>query len=207
MRGQHEENCLEYVKTQFLQGKFYGISAENVRSLEQYLLSCNPNPEKSQFPDFLFNNGFVEHFQITASRLNRKGSVYQQHYAAYRRDTDKSIESFQEKVSEQSFCNQPQLKSYAFKQPPLKYEELMTSFEKIWEHHIESLKKYAGPKDIGIFFIEHPEFGVKMIEKAYEDVKEGLRYDDFRVEQEFSEYRLSRDKRALEYIYIATKIT
>ena len=33
------------------------------------------NPNQSEFPDYIFDDGFIEHFQVTSSHENRKGST------------------------------------------------------------------------------------------------------------------------------------
>ena len=40
-----------------------------------------------------------------------------------------------------------------------------------------------------------------MCENTFGQVKQGLQYDDLRSQQKFSSYRLSRDKKVLEYLY------
>ena len=62
-------------------------------------------------------------------------------------------------------------------------------------------KKYAGSKQIGIFMVEYPEFALAMCENVYHDWIDGMSQGDMREQEKFKEYRLSRDKKLLEYIY------
>ena len=39
--------------------------------------------------------------------------------------------------------------------PPYSYEMYEASFRKNWQHHINSLQKYIGCRDVGIFLVEY----------------------------------------------------
>jgi hypothetical protein len=39
--------------------------------------------------------------------------------------------------------------------PPYSYEMYEASFRKNWQHHINSLQKYTGCRDVGIFLMEY----------------------------------------------------
>lgn len=66
---------------------------------------------------------------------------------------------------------------------------------------MESYKKYSGKKDIGIFMIEYPEIALAMCENVYGDWTDGMAQGDMREQESFKDYRLSRDKELLKYIY------
>ena len=66
---------------------------------------------------------------------------------------------------------------------------------------MESCKKYSSKKDIGIFMIEYPETALAMCENVYGDWIAGMAQGDMREQESFKDYRLSRDKELLKYIY------
>ena len=77
----------------------------------------------------------------------------------------------------------------------------MDSFKQNWKRHLESYKKYLSKKDIGIFMIEYPEIALAMCENVYGDWIDGMAQGDMREQENFQDYRLSRDKELLKYIY------
>lgn len=71
MRGEKEQKCLEIVKLDCRNNyphRFFGLNYEEVEELNQILNETKANEELSKFPDFIFDNGFIEHFQITSSK-------------------------------------------------------------------------------------------------------------------------------------------
>lgn len=57
--------------------KFYfGLSETEQAEIENSLRIAHTNPNASLFPDFLLENGFIEHFKITSSSLTRKGATH-----------------------------------------------------------------------------------------------------------------------------------
>ena len=76
-RGEQEQLCLDNVKDLFNRHKVIGLGTQ-----DKYLFFKNAfqnaeaNPEKSMFPDFIFEDGFIEHFQVTSTKETRNGSEY-----------------------------------------------------------------------------------------------------------------------------------
>lgn len=66
---------------------------------------------------------------------------------------------------------------------------------------MESYQKYSGKKDIGIFMIEYPETALAMCENVYGRWIDGMAQGDVREQESFKDYRLSRDKALLNYMY------
>ncbi len=201
MRGEREQKCLDWVKENVKNIFYYGFSRENMELFEHCLFAAAANPRNSEFPDFIFKDGIIEHFQITSSRLNRKGSVHQKEYSHYCKNSKNTFQAFQEEINQNPSFNKVQSKHCFFKQPEHSYEYLKVSFRKIWNSHLEGLKKYSGCKDTAIFLIDYSEFALGMYEDVFENLQMGLRYDDLRKPQEFSAYRLSRDKSMLDFLY------
>lgn len=85
--------------------------------------------------------------------------------------------------------------------PEHSYEYLCKSIKTNFTHHLKSLENYNGNKDVGIFLIENPEFALSMLENIFEDYPNGMSHGDLREQQSFMCYRLSRDKKMLNYLY------
>lgn len=56
---------------------YFGMSKYDCFLFETLLRSASPNPELSQFPDFITKDGFIEHFQITSSITTKKGATHE----------------------------------------------------------------------------------------------------------------------------------
>ena len=201
MRGEKEKKCLQKISENLANCYLYGISHDDLSLLQSILEEAQPNPESSTFPDFIFTDGFIEHFQITSSKVTRKGAEHQREYSQYRKKTDAAIKKVQQSMNKHPCFEAVQEYHWSFPQPVHSYENLKKSLEEIWSKHIDSLNKYTGKKQVGIFIVEYPEYALAMCENVYGTIKEGFRYDGLRDQQKFDAYRLSRDKEMLDYLY------
>ena len=68
MLRKQEQECFERVKKL--------AKDKNDTRLLSFLYKATANSESSLFPDFLFDGGFIEHFQVSAANENKKGSKY-----------------------------------------------------------------------------------------------------------------------------------
>lgn len=91
MRGEQETNCLTRVK-QNLDRNSVHYFCSDPQKIIRILKSARPNPAQSNFPDFLFENGFIEHFQITASRETRKGAEHRQRQAQFCKEAEQRFQ-------------------------------------------------------------------------------------------------------------------
>jgi len=196
MRGEKEKKCLEIVKTDFMNNypsSFFGLNYEEVEELNQILNETKANEEISKFPDFIFDNGFIEHFQITSSKENKKGSLH-----------IKDLNNFKDKVKKEKlkiqFDNNQKSKHLVMKYPEHSYEYLVKSFKKNWNSHLESFQKYKGKKDISIFMIQYSDMALEMYENIYENWIDGMSNGDLREPERLDCYRITRDKEILEYL-------
>lgn len=53
---------------------YFGLLENDRDEFETILRVAKPNSDFSCLPDFIFKNGFIEHFQITSSIVTRKGA-------------------------------------------------------------------------------------------------------------------------------------
>lgn len=179
----------------------FGLLKKDRTELENILRIAKPNPSKSVFPDFIFPNGFIEHFQVTSSRDNRKGSEHIKQMNQFRANVEKQTEQIRQEWDKIPSFDQIRSKSWAIPNPQHSHDFLIHSFQKNWEHHLNSLSSYTGDTDIGIFLIEYSDFALSMIENVYAGWIDGMSQGDMREQEKFKCYRLTRDKKMLEYIY------
>ena len=138
---------------------------------------------------------------MTSSAVTKKGAKHTKKESEFRRRVDADTERLKAEWSETPSFDAVRSKSWAFTTPKHSYEFLINSFKHNWEHHMGSYTKYTGSKQIGMFMIEYPEFALAMCENVYQDWKDGMSQGDMREQENFKEYRLSRDKNLLQYVY------
>lgn len=198
MRGEKEKKCLEIVKMDFMNNypsRFFGLNCEEVEELNQILNATKANEELSKFPDFTFDNGFIEHFQITSSKEETgKGSEH-----------IKEINNFECKVRKEKLKIQDDKnftsKHWIMKYPEHRHEYLVNSFMKNWNSHFESFQKYEGKREIAIFMVQYSDMALEMYENVYEYWIDGMSNGDLREPEILDCYRITRDKEILEYMY------
>lgn len=173
---------------------YFGLEENNREEFECTLRVAQANPDASRFPDFIFESGFIEHFQVTSSPTTRKGSTHARKESEFRCTVDIETKEIESEWNETPSFDKVRSKSWSFSNPTHSYEFLSDSFRSNWQHHMESYKKYTGSKQIGIFMIEYPENALAMCENVYHDWIDGMSQGDMRGQEKFKEYRLSRDK-------------
>ena len=180
---------------------YFGLLREDRSEFANIIRTARPNPSESEFPDFIFKNGFIEHFQITSSRVTCKGATHARKISDFQRKIKDETDTLEEKWNKEPCFDKVRSKSWTFQNPEHNHDFLMDSFKRNWEHHFESWKKYSGEKEIGIFLIEYPEIALAMCEAMYEDWISGMSQGDLHEQQSFKDFRLSRDKDLLKYMY------
>ena len=74
--GKIEESCLNRVKKYCLLNETYysGITEEEKKSLIALIKTAKDTDGKTTtFPDFIGENGWIEHFKVTSSQSSKKG--------------------------------------------------------------------------------------------------------------------------------------
>lgn len=189
-----------YCNADFNQNYFGLVENERIE-FANIIRTVQPNPSSSEFPDFIFDNGFIEHFQITSSKVTRKGAIHARKEGDFQRRVDVDTEKIKAKWYETPSFGGVQSESWAFQNPEHSHNYLNDSLKQNWERHLASSIKYSGGKEIGIFMIEYPEIALAMCENVYCNWIDGMAKGDMREPESFKEYRLSRDKELLKYIY------
>jgi hypothetical protein len=224
MRGEQESKCLNIVKGYIFRDKCKKISDEEIK--EDYYQYINdsintrlfgllekdiieiitliknviPNNNLNNFPDFVAKNGFIEHFQITSSKTNKKGAVHKRKMSEFNSKVDKEIKQTEEEWNKNPSFDTIRSKDWNVSNPEHNYEYLVNSFKKNWENHIESYKNYHGSKEVGVFMVEYNEFALSMNEGVYNNWINGMTFGDYRHAEKFKTFRLSRDRNLLKYI-------
>ncbi len=200
MRGEAEQNCFDLVKQKLNNDIYFAMSFEDEEIIKKAFSKANANPILSQFPDFIFDDGFIEHFQVTSSyETKRKGSNMEIEKSVISREFQKKeVEASQNtvegQITFQSIATEP------FIHKTHSYANFQKSFEENFDSHIDSLNKYTGNIDHKIFMIEYSDSVLRMAKKYPKDILQKVSYGDLFV-RENPTYRISRDINILKCIY------
>lgn len=152
-RGNQEQKCFDLV---------YKLAVKkNDEKLLPYWNLAKPNPDSNAFPDFIFQNGFIEHFQVSAAQEGKKGSAHNRVQSNFERENKKAFDRAQNNFLQSpprenaaiSTCDLTVL-THEMPCPEYSYDNFIYSFKRNLKHHMLSLKKYEGNKSVGIFLIE-----------------------------------------------------
>lgn len=184
---QNELDCLNKIKDSFIY--FKGVKKvfdnSDYLTMESILGSARQNEKHSEFPDFFFDGGIIEHFEVTASDETRKGSQYKVDDAYCQREKEKHF-----KHLDKEFMESPHHPGTTTTQTVedthecFSYESFAKSFKRNAEHHLKSLKNSEYVNQVVVFLIEQ--------ESASLGIYVNNIFDRF--------YKLSEDKKLLQYI-------
>lgn len=171
----------------------FGFTPEDWKLLCEIILSAKPNDNPNEFPDFKSDDSLIEHFEISATKENRKGSRFKQKREPF-------LQSMREELYDVAAAEEPQAMSRCFNYPDSSHQNLLESLKKNLNNHINALKSYDPKPAASVFIIEHQECGLFMIENIYSEFGEDRVFGDMRSPQRYNNYRMSRDREALEIL-------
>ena len=183
-----EKKCLEYVTKALAKQNNAEIVFENVGDINlllRLLKTVIPNPQATEFPDFVSDYAIVEHFSITSSKENRKGSIFKILQNNNNKETEKRTEEWNRSCLDQLFENNT-IRSTVIRNiyNDFSYENFMESLERNLSHHINSLNKYDVKNRNTIFLIELQDAPMRVFEDG--------KFKQF--------YHLHTDRKALEIL-------
>lgn len=166
------------------QYKTYGLDEEDFVLFEKCLNGSKENVKRNDFPDFLFENGFIEHFQITSSNQNKNG-------APQIRSTNEAAKMA---ISRAERIDKGEEDPIEFFVTPITTAEhshdfIKNSLQFNTENHIDSLKKYQDDYEVGIFMVCYADRMLAMGEVENESIVSVL-----------NDYYLSKDRESLRYL-------
>ena len=211
-RGESEKRALEQVRQRLCGDadgrkkiddldRMFGFSAEETDRFSELLFSVEPNKEPSAFPDFISSKGFIEHFRVTASLGRKKRSEYLKREATFNKRVWALTEGLGRRVMAPVAL--PQAETVAHFQPMAEYRDLESSFRSSWCKHMDSRSKYLERNEAALqaFLVEMPQPGLEMFENIKVDNLNGRKFGDLYRPEHLTNYRLSRDKNLLKWIF------
>lgn len=161
---------------------------------------------ETTFPDFVCQNGIIEHFKVFATKenKNKKGSELMKIRAKLNEEIEKDIERDEKNGT---------LKDFYYKEikiPEQTYEMFVNSFITNWNNHKESLNNYKKEHNLNdkvvCFLIENVSFGLRMNIKQRKDYVLGIETGKLIENREnrnesFDRVMVGRCKELLQFIY------
>lgn len=179
-----EKRCLEFVINNMNKEDCFGLSDKEYKELRKKLNEAKPNINNNQFPDFIFREGFIEHFAITSSFENKKGAEQKRESNIF---NNKSKKDFLNEISED---NRILYKSYARSFEKHTHANIINSLKRNWMKHIKSYDKSTFLSGTRIFLIDYTDINI--------ETAVTLKDENTKI---FRTYRISADKELLKWIY------
>ncbi|MCR5728504.1 MAG: hypothetical protein K6G24_13695 [Lachnospiraceae bacterium] len=223
--NKNEENCFDYIRGELFRkealdysyeaygedrillskrpmASFFAMTKQDIEIVEDAFFKAIPNDDPSRFPDFTFDGGFIEHFQITSSEVTKVGAGYKKAFSQYENELEKEVvKQLQDEMNKEPSFGKIKTVEKAFSyKGKHSHDNLIMSLKQSVDKHIRSEISYGGTKTTKIFLIEYNELSLK-VQIDYPDVKPERMYGDLLRRENVTEYRMSRDKEALRYLY------
>lgn len=199
--GKIEKICFDFVNNEVISKNrfFYACSLEDEDTVENAFKTAIPNPVWNKFPDFLFDGGFIEHFEVTSSHSNRNGSTMKREQHKLHKEAKMKENALKAEMNEAPCYEGKSITTDTWHSKHT-YDDFCISFKRSWQHHIESLDKYEGNKSTGVFMIQYNDSAL-CLDVVYPNVKTEIFYGDLLERPVYGGYRLTHDSKMLEYIY------
>lgn len=181
-----EQRCLDFIKNNMNEKDCFGLSDQQYIELQKWLKIAKPNFNSNKFPDFIFNDGFIEHFAVTSSLEDKKGAKQKRESLVFKNKSEATFLSNLDSSEEDALVSQSSSRPFV----QHSHSNIVNSIKKNWVKHIDSYDKNISPPKNGIFLLEYIDFN---IETAISRKNEPA--------EVFDTYRISVDKYLLKWIY------
>lgn len=195
-----ELTCLNLVKEAYESNTcLFGLEINDKDTLWHLLENCTSNKD-TKFPDFIGDQGFIEHFQISSSKTTKRGQEHTKQLNQFKKQSENIINNLNH---EEIDIHKPLEIAHItniMKYPEHSYEYLLESLKSAWNKHLNSLKNYKGPNSIKVFMVQYDDIGALQMYENYPSEIKGISIGDF-PKHETIDYRFTRDNNILDYLY------
>ena len=191
--GKIEESCLNKVKKYCLLNETYysGITEEEKKSLIALIKTAKDTDGKTTtFPDFIGENGWIEHFKVTSSQSSKKGYESDINHAEMKRSIKQQIDE----AKQSGNCT-----NYQFSASTVRQNDNIENYRKSlmtgWKKHYKSYeKKRQELKNlkIGVFLIDSDDIFLPYIK--FNDMRNGI------IEDDNLPFEIVHDKEIMDFI-------
>ena len=151
---QVELNCIKTIKNELLNNNGINNHNCNYEYIKKLINNARPNSKQNEFPDFYSGDSLIEHFTVTSSKDNKKGSDYSNYKNEFNKETNKYFQ--QEDLKEEA----PQtITTNSFKgiYEDSSYENFNYSLKKHFDSHIYSLTSRQLENNLVVFIVEQDD--------------------------------------------------
>ncbi|WP_382549405.1 hypothetical protein [Streptomyces sp. NPDC057131] len=181
-----EQKCLDLVKRKLNKNDCFGMSNQQYNELQKWLKDAKPNHNSNKFPDITFEDGFIEHFKVTSSAEDKKGSKQKRESSNFERYSKNTFLSNLDSREEDMLVSNSFFREFE----EHTYLNIVNSIKKNWEKHIESYDKQTSPSKHGIFLLEYIDINIQTAINRENEPAEC-----------YCSYRISADRYLLEWIH------
>lgn len=181
-----EQNSLNFVKNNLRKEDCFGISDEQFIQLKKWIESARLNTYSTEFPDILFDNGFIEHFGVTSSSEDRKGAQQTRQSTLFKNNSKTSFLNNLETSEQDELVSN----SYSYPFTEHSHTNIINSIQKNWSKHITSYEKSMYSSEHRIFLLQYLDVNIHTAITTKNECAEI-----------FESYRISADKFIMEWIY------
>lgn len=156
MARQNEIKCLEALKNAFLCETRISIYSNcESTAILNYIFTALPNDKENDFPDFIFDGGGIEHFQLTTSIEGKKGAKFKIEENANKEVRERHRSMVSEAFASLEFVpGTITTDSYEEIYESFSYDDFLHSLEKNIKKHVISLHRLQYEKKIVVFLME-----------------------------------------------------
>lgn len=170
MSRKEEIECFKQVAFALLGRNNIRVVATNcdIKKITNFFTSASPNKKKNDFPDFVFYNGGIEHFQITSSKETKKGSLFKIEENKNERIKNEYYVSLDKEIEKLDNNSSPVFVSnYENVYESFSYVDFVNSLKKNIINHVDSLIKANYQNKIVIFLMEQQTARLIIDDGAY----------------------------------------
>lgn len=157
-KREKEINIIEEIQERYKVKGIDTFSFCNVNSevINNIFSSISPNNNENDFPDFIFNDGILEIYEVTSAKETRKGSNYKQEYEKNERNNKKRKENTVNTFLKSMYIPHTiSVTNYENSYSDFTYENFIISLEKNTKNHINSLEKYDHCNKLVVFLMNY----------------------------------------------------
>lgn len=181
-----EQSSLDFIKDNLRKEDCFGVSDQQFIQLKKWLENARLNTYSTEFPDIVFDNGFIEHFGVTSSSEDRKGAQQTRESTIFKKNSTTSF------LNNLETSEQDELVSNSYSRPFAQHSHIniINSIQKNWLKHITSYEKSMVSSKHRIFLLQYLDVNIHTAITTKNECAEI-----------FESYRISADKFMMEWIY------
>lgn len=196
----NQDDILNAVREKINGDSGHGVTESEWEDFWQLLWSAKPNDSKSKtvFPDFISENGFIEHFHVTSGKSSRKGYDITKEESKMQQSHENFMNAVPDNLPKENDGKIIMSKHHtSFWRQNDSVDNFHKSFKTCWKDHINHLHDYKDNKHISCFMVSSDD-----VLAVYEHIDDEncVDFGDLARTDRIN-FCLSYDYELLDYIY------